>query len=84
MRRREPKDGWTDGWTYRQTDEVTNRWVNSPEGLETRPGNLVDATPPIQALGGKGVLLSYQVMKVMLGQPIGHGKKRILSIASSA
>ena len=26
--------------------------------METRPGNLVDATPPIQALGGEGLSVS--------------------------
>ena len=49
---------------------------------KTRPGNLVDAMPPIQALGRdrrkRG--LSYWVpdwlTKALLGQPIRHGKNR--------
>ena len=46
---------------------------------QTRPGNLVDAMPPIQALGGKGVLLTELVMKALLGQPIGGGIYRSIS-----
>ena len=32
--------------------------ISKTTSYKTRPGNLVDATPPIQALGGKGVLVS--------------------------
>ena len=41
---------------------------------KTRPGNLIDAMPPILALGGKVVSHTSLVTKAMLGQPIGHGK----------
>ena len=34
-------------------------------GFKTRPGNPVDATPPIQALGGKGLLVSELVSELV-------------------
>ena len=49
-------------WTHKQTR--LNCGISFPKEVEgdelfkTRPGNLVDATPPIQALEGKGVSLS--------------------------
>ena len=34
--------------------------LNLPDISKTRPGNLVDATPLIQAVGGKGLLVSQK------------------------
>ena len=43
--------------------------------FKSRPGNLVDAMSPIEALGVKGLSLAYLATKAVLGQPVGCGNK---------